>query len=54
MYNQVGESDSDSESDSDDENVQLRDDTDHSSEFYLAGDNGMTPNGNEYLRVLPS
>ena len=28
-------------------------DIDHSMEFFAAGDQGMTPNGVEYLRTLP-
>ena len=43
-----------SESDDDGMNVQLGDDmTDHSDEFFAAGDQGMTPNGVEYIRTIP-
>ena len=48
-------SDSDS-SDSEDENsnVQLRDDEYYGDKTYFAaGDQGMTPNGVEYVRTLP-
>ena len=53
----ISESDGDSSSDSESEGdfVQLNDDNaDHSSEFFTAAENGMTPNGKEYSRELPS
>ena len=49
-------SDSDSSSTSDDDasNLQLMDeDIDHSTEYFAAGDQGMTPNGVEYIRTIP-
>ena len=57
--NVIAESDSESDSDSDDDGefVQLHDgdaDADHSMEFFTAAENGMTPNGKEYTRQLPS
>ncbi len=44
-----------SDSLSEEENLQLRDinDEDHSNEFFAAGDQGMTPNGVEYIRNIP-
>jgi hypothetical protein len=48
------ESSSDSESDEDSENVQLGDDETYGDKTYFAaGDQGMTPNGVEYVRTLP-
>lgn len=46
----------DSEDASDDnENVMLEDDevTDQSDQYFAAGDQGMTPNGVEYIRTVP-
>ena len=34
-------------------NVQLRDEEINGETFYAAGDQGMTPNGVEYVRVFP-
>ena len=51
------ESSESSDSDSDDEdrqNVMLRDDETYGDKTYFAaGDQGMTPNGVEYVRTLP-
>ena len=47
------DSSSDSSSDSDDENVQLSDFIENGVEWYAAGDQGMTPNGVEYVRTIP-
>ena len=34
-------------------NVQLVDEENHDNEFFAAGDQGMTPNGVEYVRTMP-
>ena len=48
------ESSSDSESEEDNVNLQLGDDqTIGDKTYYAAGDQGMTPNGVEYVRTLP-
>ena len=56
-YESESESESESGSDSEDDivNVQLTGDADvdHSDEFFAAGDQGMTPNGVEYVRTFP-
>ena len=54
-YMKESESESSGSESSDDDLVQIGDeDADHSMEFYSAADNGMTPMGIEYNRVLPS
>ena len=32
----------------------IKDEIDHSNEYYAAGDQGMTPNGVEYIRTFPA
>ena len=51
--NEESESSSSSSSSSDTANVQLKDEEDHSNEYFAAGEDGMSPMGVDYIRVLP-
>ncbi len=54
MENDSSSDSSDDDSDDDRTNLQLKDDETYGDKTYFAaGDQGMTPNGVEYVRVIP-
>jgi len=54
MEDEADEEDDEDDQDND-ENVMLEDEevTDQSDQYFAAGDQGMTPNGVEYIRTVP-